>query len=81
MSGLLIAADPGRLVAAAGYLRGASGQLSGTSLPSLGDAGAEESMGRFATGVGTYHAGLCRAAGDGADLLTRYRATFVLIGG
>ncbi|MBO0692217.1 MAG: hypothetical protein J2P58_04920 [Acidimicrobiaceae bacterium] len=79
MSGLLIVADGGRLTAAAGFLRGASGQAAGSTLPSLGDAAAEESMGRFASGVGAYHANLSRAAGDGAVLLERYRETFLRI--
>jgi len=81
VSGLLIVADPGRLTSAAGYLQGASGQPSGSTLPSLGDAAAEESLGKFATGVGTYHAGLCQAAGQGALVVLRYRETFLGIGG
>lgn len=80
MSGLLIVADAGRLAAAEGHFRSASGQPTGSGLPSLGDAGAEESMGRFASSIGNYHAGLCRASGEGALLLARYRATFIRIG-
>lgn len=81
MSGLLIAADPGRLTTAAGYLAGASEAPAAATLPSLGDPGAEASMGRFASVVGGYHAGLCQAAGTGADLLVRWRSSFVDIGG
>ena len=81
MSGLLIVANLDSYGSASRHLASASGQVGDCSLPSLGDAGAEASMDRFARSISTYHAGLCDAAGQGARSLQGYMVGFERAGG
>jgi hypothetical protein len=76
MGGLIICASLDGYGDAARHMAGASGRVPDISLPSLGDAGAESSMGHFARTISGYHAGLCEAATHGAVALDHYVVNF-----